>query len=173
MGLRRKHQKVGGRESYIVAIMYIAIRFILAWDVSSTKEGYDAVPLLRRARGHGGQDSPPVHYRRPGQYHIAFRSVFRTLKGPISIHIRDIHIRNLLCNTSKQERFHGELAGRYMVCRGINREHSLIFRMAILHRHSIKPHAGMAYRTPAEAPGIDVRGADRWRTLIQNAAAAT
>ena len=41
------------------------------------------------------------------QYHIAFKKVFRTLKSPIPIHIRDIHIRNLICNTNKQERLNG------------------------------------------------------------------
>ena len=34
----------------------------------------------------------------------------------------------------------------------------------------IKPHEGMGDRTPAEAAGIDVQGAGKWRTLIQNAA---
>ena len=38
------------------------------------------------------------------QYHIAFKKVFRTLRGLRSIHIRDIHIRNLIRNTNKQER---------------------------------------------------------------------
>ncbi len=104
---------------------------------------------------------------------LASKRVFRTLKGLRSIHIRDIHIRNLLCNTNKQERLNGELAGHFKYARGINKEESLIFRMAILHHNYIKPHAGIGGRTPAEAAGIDVRGADRWRTLIQNAASAT
>ena len=55
--------------------------------------------------------------------------------------------------------------------RGINKE-SLIFRMAILHYNYIKPHSGIGNRTPAEAAGIDVQGADRWLTLIQNAVSA-
>ncbi len=172
-GCDEKHQKVGGRESYIVTIMDLATRFILAWDVSSTKEDYNAVPLLRRARDMAGRIPRLFITDGLGQYHIAFKRVFRTLKGPISIHIRDIHIRNLLCNTNKQERLNGELAGHFRYARGINKEHSLIFRMAILHHNYIKPHAGIGGRTPAEAAGIDVRGADRWRTLIQNAVSAT
>ena len=103
---------------------------------------------------------------------LASKKVFRTLKGLRSIHIRDIHIRNLICNTNKQERLNGGLAGRFRYARGINKEESLIFRMAILHHSCIKPHGGIAYRTPAEAAGIDIRGADKWLTLIQNAAAA-
>ena len=44
--------------------------------------------------------------------------------------------------------------------------------MAILHYNYIKPHGGIAYGTPAEAAGIDIQGADRWLTLIQNAVSA-
>ena len=44
--------------------------------------------------------------------------------------------------------------------------------MAILHYNYIKPHSGIGNRTPAEAAGIDIRGADRWLTLIQNAVSA-
>ena len=105
------------------------------------------------------------------QYHIAFKRVFRTLEGPRSIHIRGIHIRNLLCNTNKQERFHGELAGHFKYARGINKEAFPDIPHGEYSATFIKPHAGIA-AGPAEAAGIDVRGADRWRTLIQNAVSA-
>ena len=58
-----------------------------------------------------------------------------------------------------QERLNGGFAGRFRYARGINKE-SLIFRMAILRYHSIKPHGGIAYRTPAEAAGINILGTD-------------
>ena len=44
--------------------------------------------------------------------------------------------------------------------------------MSILHYNYIKPHGGIAYRTPAEAAGIDIQGTDKWLTLIQNAVSA-
>ena len=64
-------------------------------------------PPAAGGQGHGGQDSPAFITDGLDQYHIAFKRVFRTLKGPISIHIRDTHIRNLICNTNKQERLNG------------------------------------------------------------------
>ena len=64
------------------------------------------------------------------------------------------------------------LAGRFSYARGINKEESLIFRMAILHHNYIKPRGGIAYRTPAEAAGIDIQGTDKWLTLIQNVVSA-
>ena len=57
-GCDEKHQKVRGKESYMVAVMDLATRFMLAWDTSPTKEKYDAVPCCGRpgtwrARSHG------------------------------------------------------------------------------------------------------------------------
>ena len=172
-GCDEKHQKVRGKEWYITTLMDLATRFILAWDTTPTKEKYDAAPLLRRAKDAAGRIPRMFITDGLDQYHIAFKKVFRTLKGLRSIHIRDIHIRNLICNTNKQERLNGELAGRFRYARGINKEESLIFRMAILHHNYIKPHGGMVHRTPAEAAGIDIQGTDKWRTLIQNAVSAT
>ena len=171
-GCDEKYQKVRGRESYVVAVMDLATRFVLAWDISPTKEKYDAAPLLRAARDMAGRI--PRLFITDGleRYHIAFKKVFRTLKGTMPIHIRDIHIRNLICNTNKQERLNCELAGHFRYARGINKEESLIFRMAILHHNYIKPHGGIGGRTPAEAAGIHIQGTDRWLTLIQSAVAA-
>ena len=168
-GCDEKHQKVRGKESYMVAVMDITTRFVLAWDISPTKGKYNAAPLLRAAKEMAG--SIPHLFITDGihQYRIAFKKVFRTLKGIRSIHIRDIHIRNLIC---KQERLNGEFADRFRYTRGINKEESLIFRIVIIHYNYIKPHSGIASRTPAEAAGIDVYGTDKWRTLIQNAVSA-
>ena len=90
-GCDEKHQKVRGKEWYITAIMDLPTRFILAWDTTPTKEKYDAAPLLRRAQDMAGKI--PRLFITDGleQYHIAFKKVFRTLKGLRSIHIRDIH----------------------------------------------------------------------------------
>ena len=56
------------------------------------------------------------------QFHIAYKRVFYTVKGLMSIHIRDIHIRNLICNTNKQDGLNGELAARLAASRGTNKE---------------------------------------------------
>ena len=83
-----------------------------------------------------------------------------------------MHIRNKVCGTNTQERLNGEFVGLFRSVRGINKEDSPIFRIAIIHHNFIKPHGGTGGRTPAEAAGIDIRGPDKWFTLIQNAAAA-
>ena len=171
-GCDEKHQKVRGKESYIVAVMDLTTRFVLAWDISPTKDKYNSISLLRAAKHTAGRIPRLFITDGLDQYHIAFKKVFYTLKGIRSIHIRDIHIRNLMCNTNKQERLNGGFADRFRYTRGINKEESLIFRIVIIHYNYIKPHSGIASRTPAEAAGIDIQGADKWRTLIQNAVSA-
>ena len=103
-GRDKKHQKVRCKESCVVAVMYVATRFVLAWDISPTKDKYNAISLLRAARYTAG-DIPRL-FITDGihQYRIAFKKVFRTLKGIRSIHIRDIHIRNLICNAIQTSR---------------------------------------------------------------------
>lgn len=49
-GCDEKRQDVRGREWWFVAVMDLSARFVLAWNVSLTKEGYDATPLLWKAR---------------------------------------------------------------------------------------------------------------------------
>ena len=48
-----KMQKVRGKESYVVAVMDLATRFVLAWGYTIYQK-YDAVPLLRAARDMAG-----------------------------------------------------------------------------------------------------------------------
>ena len=90
---------------------------MLAWCISSpAKEKYDATPpLLRAARDMAGGMIPRLFITDglDHQYHLAFKKAFRTLRDLRSIHIRDTHIRNLICNTNKQERLNGRLAGRF------------------------------------------------------------
>ena len=124
-----KEQKVRGEKRWIVTVMDLTSRFILAWDISDTKQNYDAAPLLRAAKARAGKIPRLFITDGLDQYHIAFKKVFYTLKGLRSIHIRDIHIRNLFCNTNKQERLNGEFASRFKPARGINKEESLIFRI--------------------------------------------
>ena len=154
----------------IVPVMYIGTRFVLSWDTSPTKLKYDAIPLLRAARDAANKVPRIFVTDSLDRYEIAFKKVFGTLKGLKSIQIRDIHIRNLICNTNIQERLNGEFADRFYTARGIKEEDSVIFSIAILHHNYIKPHSGINNKTPAEAAGIAMQGTDRWLTLIQNAA---
>ena len=38
-----------------------------------------------------------------------------------------------------------------------------------LYHNYIRPHMGLDGKTPAEVCGIEIKGKDKWKTLIQNA----
>ena len=169
LGADEKRQDVKGEENYFVMAMDLATRFILAWETTSDKMGYDATKLLMAAKIKAGK--PYITDGLSG-YHTAFKKVFGVLKG-FFMHLRDIHIRNEFSNTNKQERANSTFAGRAGPARGINSENSLVYRIFILHYNYIRPHSGIGGKTPAEAAGIEIQGHNKWLTLIQNAADTT
>jgi hypothetical protein len=67
------------------------------------------------------------------------------------------------------ERMNGEIRDREKVVRGVKKEDSpLITGLQIYHNY-VRPHMGLDGKTPAEAAGIEVRGKNKWVTIIQNA----
>jgi hypothetical protein len=67
------------------------------------------------------------------------------------------------------ERINGEIRDREKTMRGLKRKDTAILKgMQIFHNY-IRPHEGLDVKTPAEACGIEVRGDNKWITLIQNA----
>ena len=175
-GCEEKMQKVRGRKSYVVAVMGLYTKFIPAWDISSpTKKQYGAAPLLRAARDMAGGMIPRLFIADgPDRHHIAFKKAFDTLKGASgpSTYTTSTSGTSHATPTSRSASTGGGFAGRFRYARGINKEESPIFRMAVLHYNYIKPHGGMGGRTPAEAVGIHIRGMGRWLTLIQNTVSA-
>ncbi len=67
------------------------------------------------------------------------------------------------------ERMNGEIRDREKVVRGVKKPDSpLITGLQIYHNY-VRPHMGLDGKTPADLAGIDVRGENKWITLIQNA----
>ena len=67
------------------------------------------------------------------------------------------------------ERFNGELRDREKVTRNLKKSDTpIISGMQIFHNF-VRPHMALEGRTPSEAARIEVKGQDKWLTLIQNA----
>ena len=67
------------------------------------------------------------------------------------------------------ERLNGEFRDREKVMRGVKKEDSVIFDGYQLYHNYIRGHMSLNGKTPAEAFGVEVKGQDKWKTLIQNA----
>ena len=72
-------------------------------------------------------------------------------------------------NNNKMERINGEIRDREKTMRGLKKKDTPILQgMQIFHNY-IRPHEGLDGATPAEACGIEIKGDNKWITLIQNA----
>jgi putative transposase len=98
-------------------------------------------------------------------YHSAYLEVF-VPSG--TIHTREIQIKEVVHN-NKMERMNGETRDREKVMRGLKNMDTPILKGYQLFHNYIRPHEGLQGKTPAEAAGISVEGANKWITLIQNA----
>jgi hypothetical protein len=67
------------------------------------------------------------------------------------------------------ERLNGEVRDREQNFRGLKTVDSPILRGYQIFHNYIRPHEGLDGKTPAEACGIIVEGANKWETIIQNA----
>jgi transposase InsO family protein len=67
------------------------------------------------------------------------------------------------------ERFNGEVRDREKVMRGLKKKDTVILKGYQIYHNYVRPHEALDGKTPADLCGIEVRGKNKWMTLIQNA----
>ena len=67
------------------------------------------------------------------------------------------------------EHLNGEFRDREKVMREVKTKDTMIFDGYPIYHNYIRSHMGLNGKTPAQACGIDVKGNNKWLTLIQNA----
>ena len=102
-------------------------------------------------------------------FHEAYEKEFYTNRLETRTeHIRDIRFDGTV-HSNKMERMNGELRDRERVMRTLeNPDTPILTGMQVFHNY-IRPHEALEGRTPSEAAGIQVKGDNKWLTLIQNA----
>ena len=71
------------------------------------------------------------------------------------------------------ERMNGEIRDREKTFRGLKNVDTPILKGYQIFHNYLRPHEGLEGKTPAEVAGIEVKGDNRWITLIQNASHPT
>jgi hypothetical protein len=69
------------------------------------------------------------------------------------------------------ERLNGEIRDREKVMRSLKIDDTLIITGYQIFHNYVRPHMALDGKTPADLAGIEIRGKDKWLTIIQNASA--
>ena len=163
--------KVKGDRKYLFAMMDNETRFWIAQEVADSKFKHDAQSLLKM--GKQVTKKTPSVFVTDGlpAYNDAFKKEFapKNFLHKPSEHVKDVHFRNQLANNNIQERLNGEFRDREKVFRGLKKVDSPAIAGIQLHHNFIKPHMSLDGDTSALRAGIDVRGSNKWKTIIENA----
>jgi transposase-like protein len=163
--------KVKGDMKYLFALMDDETRYWIAQEVADTKDQHDATNLFKDGKKIAGKRPETLITDGLRSYHDAFNAVFYQRSNPKSQHVNAIKFKSP-ANNNKMERINGEIRDREKTMRSLKKKTTPILQgMQIFHNY-IRPHEGLDGKTPAEACGIEVRGDNKWITLIQNASAA-
>jgi len=165
--------KIRGELKYVFAMMDDETRFWIAQEVADRKEGHDARGLLQKSK-QVTQTKPKVFVTDGlGSYHEAYKKEFWTVKRrDRTIHIKHIHLQGDM-NNNKMERLNGEIRDREKVMRGIKKKDSVTLTGYQLFHNYIRPHSALNGMTPSEKCGMEIKGDNKWITLIQNASKKT
>jgi len=163
--------KINGDKKYLFAMMDNDTRFWIAQEVADSKFSHNAQNLL--AMSKKVTKKTPSVFVTDGlpAYNDAFKKEFEAknfLHKP-SKHIRDIHFKHQLSNNNIQERLNGEFRDREKVFRGLKKVNSSAITGIKLYHNYIRPHMSLDGDTPASRAGIEIKGNNKWLTIIQNA----
>ena len=75
----------------------------------------------------------------------------------------------MMCASNKMERINGELCDRERVMRSLEKSDTPILTGIQIFHNYVRPHEALKGQTPSEAAGIEIKGKNKWLTLIQNA----
>lgn len=162
--------KVKGNMKYLYALMDDQTRFWIAQEVADTKFTADLRPLFKLGKAVADKQPKTLITDGAPNFHEAYTKEFWT-RGNGTEHIREIRMQGSVHN-NKMERFNGEIRDRERVMRTLEIPDTPILTGMRIYHNYIRPHMALKGKTPAEKAGIQVKGKDKWLTLIQNASKA-
>ncbi len=164
--------KVKGDRKYLFAMMDNETRFWIAQEVADSKFKHDAQSLLKM--GKTVTKKTPSVFVTDGlpAYNDAFKKEFapKNFLHKPSKHVKEVHFKNQVANNNIQERLNGEFRDREKVFRGLKKDDSPAIDGIKLYHNYIRPHQSLDGDTPADRAGIEIRGSNKWKTIIENAA---
>jgi putative transposase len=162
--------KVRGNMKYLYALMDDETRFWIAKEVSDTKYHADVHELFKQGRKITGKAPTTIITDGAPNFHAGIEAEFWREKKALALeHVQDIRMDGTIHN-NKMERMNGEIRDREKVVRGVKKDDSPLIEGYQLFHNYIRPHMALDGKTPADVAGIEVKGDNKWLTIIQHAA---
>ena len=159
---------------YLFSTTDILTRFCPAFEMADHKDGFNATNLLKETLRRTGKVPAVFTTDCLPSYIEAHQAVFAA-KNPLdkhSVHISDSCLNNKKKHNNFQERFNGTYRKFQHPRQNIPSPHSPLITGFFVYYNFVRPHSSLNERTPAEAAGVIIHGADKWRTIIGNASLA-
>jgi len=102
-------------------------------------------------------------------YHLAWKRELYTFRRPQAKHVEHATWKGQANDNRKMERLNGEIRDREKVMRSLKREDTPILTGYVTYHNYVRPHEALNGKTPADLCGIEVKGQNKWITLMQNA----
>jgi putative transposase len=142
-------------------------RFGIAQQEAETKNNADITPLFSKGKEVAGVRPNTLISDGAPNFHTAFNRGLYTNKWPWTTHINHIRLQGDH-NNNKMERMNIEIRDREKTMRGLKKVDTPILKGCQIFHNYIREHQAL-WKTPAEKCGIEVKGENKWITLIQNA----
>jgi len=164
--------KIKGDRKYMYALLDDETRYWIAKEVAGDKMSREAPEyasqLFKQGKEVAGKKPLTLITDGLHAYELAYKREFYAHQKPVTKHVEHVTWKGDKGN-QKMESFNGTVRSREKVMRSLKREDSPILDgYQIFHNH-MRPHMGLGGKTPAEVAGIQVKGENKWITLIQNA----
>jgi putative transposase len=160
--------KQHGEWKWVWSVLDRESRFWLAEHISTERTVSDAREPFRKAKEVAGKKPETVITDGLHAYKQAFNKEFFTLRNPRTQHISHIRLSGDM-NNNIIERHNGTIREREKVTRNLKEQAPTIIEGYRNYYNLIRPNQALDGKTPAEACGIEVKGENKWVTLIQNA----
>lgn len=166
--------RIRGVEWFLMSVMDSATRFMISFDMASSKNNADATHIFERARALACKTPDMLVTDSLAAYAHAFARVFapKNPKHKHSIHIHDTHIQNEWANNNKMERANETIRERFYTNRSLMKHDSVSIAGFFIWYNFLRLHGGIGNKTPAEMAGIIIQGHNKLYTLIQHSALA-
>ena len=158
-----------GRGMWLFGVMDTETRFVMYYDVSPDKMGYDATNLFAGAVELAGKTPDAVTTDALPGFASGLRGALPGGRRAKILHRKDAGIHKRHSNNNTYERFNGTLKDRLKSVRGFHSQLPALHVLYLAYYNLFRPHSGMGGKTPTEALGIILKGPDKWLTAIRHA----